>query len=540
MIHFRALQGHSGRNLIDPCGFFKHIYHIGCGFNLHSIINSGLILGGQNSSKRQTAFFLPVDPRDKSHKDPDEIDLNVPRHAQYLHNAWKRHQDAVYWVDIDLAIQKGLTFYQTRSNAIILQETLPAYCIPKVVRLKTGQVLHEKVSISPRLPPKISLKHEWTRELGSKVARQPEGEVARQPEGEVGRQAKSFQSSQPNPNPDHDRTGKPVVCPQRGALHSQETETRSFREEAVRYDRTVKLVVRRDENHERPTVVCSEQAFHPRFSREGQNLIFGDETNHDRTEKLVVCRDANHERSMLNEVDIDFRIPGLPYSVVKQSENSRVRELVKKIENHPHRQALQHDLQQNNAYNPLSAKSEQMIKDMGNVELFELCETIPKVQCKECLLYWSQGIVYCSCGQLLKESEAINVHWTFTRFKIMSLRRGRHHGHRYGKTTEQRDYHIAHNLRKRCIKRHVHGIFDRFVDDPDFRASQLEHDRTEEVCIKMDELEQKSFRHHMTQAEYFRYKRNWWISLNNDRTSGRLKNRSDFNEALSTLNSANC
>ena len=114
----------------------------------------------QNSSKRQTVFFLLVDPRDKSHKDPDEIDLNVPRHAHYVHKAWKRHQDAVYWVDIDLAIQKGLKFYQTQSNAIILQETLPAYCIPKVVRLKTGEVLYEKVSISPRLPPKISLKHE--------------------------------------------------------------------------------------------------------------------------------------------------------------------------------------------------------------------------------------------------------------------------------------------------------------------------------------------------------------------------------------------
>ena len=67
---------------------------------------------------------------DKSHKDPDEIDLNVPRRAQYLHNAWKRHQDAVYWVDIDLAIREGFRFYQTRSNAIILQRTLPD-CIPE-------------------------------------------------------------------------------------------------------------------------------------------------------------------------------------------------------------------------------------------------------------------------------------------------------------------------------------------------------------------------------------------------------------------------
>ena len=63
---------------------------------------------------------------------------------------------------------------------IILQRTLPAYCIPKVVRLKTGEVSYEKAYMSPRPPPKISLRHDWTKELGSKVDRQPEGEVARQ------------------------------------------------------------------------------------------------------------------------------------------------------------------------------------------------------------------------------------------------------------------------------------------------------------------------------------------------------------------------
>ena len=126
--------------------------------------------------------------------------MNVPRRAQYLHNAWKKHQDAVYWVDVNLAIRKGLTFYQTRSNAIILQGILPAYCIPKVVRLKTGEVLYEKAYMSPRPPPKISLRHDWTKELGSKVARQPEGEVARQ--------AKFFQPTQPIPSPNCDRSGQ--------------------------------------------------------------------------------------------------------------------------------------------------------------------------------------------------------------------------------------------------------------------------------------------------------------------------------------------
>ena len=105
-------------------------------------------------------FFLLVDPRDKSHKDLDVIDLSVPRHAQYLHKAWKRNQDAVCWVDINLVVKKGLTFYQTRSNAIILHETLSAKSIPKVVRMETGEVTYEKVYMSLRPPPKISLKHD--------------------------------------------------------------------------------------------------------------------------------------------------------------------------------------------------------------------------------------------------------------------------------------------------------------------------------------------------------------------------------------------
>ena len=185
-------------------------------------------------SKRQTVFFLLVDPMYKNHKDPDVIDLSVPPRAQYVHKALKRRQDAENWVDINLVIEKGLKFHQTRSNAIILHETLPAFCIPKVVRMQTGEVMYEKVYASPRPPPKISLKHDWMKDLGSEVARQPEGEVARQ--------ANSSQSSRPNPNPDHDRTGKLVVCPQRGAHRSQEIETRSFREEAVKHDRTGNLL----------------------------------------------------------------------------------------------------------------------------------------------------------------------------------------------------------------------------------------------------------------------------------------------------------
>ena len=129
-----------------------------------------------------------------------------------MHSAWKRHQDAEFWVDVNLAIREGLTFYQTRSNAIILQRTLPAYCIPKVERLKTGEVLYERPYLSPRPPPKISLRHDlnWSKgkDQGSTVEQQPVGKLVQQSFGEVQR-VKLSKATESKPKPICDRSRKP-------------------------------------------------------------------------------------------------------------------------------------------------------------------------------------------------------------------------------------------------------------------------------------------------------------------------------------------
>ena len=156
---------------------------------------------------------------------------------------------------------------------------------------------------------------------------------------------------------------------------------------------------------------------------------------------------------------------------------------------------------------------------MGNVELFELCDTIPKVQCsdcllcwnqgviyctcghllveseftlhqkfrmdtgrtktqcKECLLYWRQGIVCCTCGHLLKESEASQHfhHWRLDAFSIQNyvIKKERPRGARHGKTEAQKEHFIAHNARRRCLKKKIEGIHDRFQRDSTYRDSQL-------------------------------------------------------------------
>ena len=308
------------------------------------------------------------------------IDSNVPRHAQYLYNAWKRHQDAVYWVDIDLAIRKGLTFYQTPSNAIILQETLPAYCIPKVVRMKTGEVLYEKVCMSPRPPPKISLKHEWKRELGSDHAQR----------AEAGQLSRSSQSNQPILNPIRERTGRSVikddvsiVQDERKTSRSQEIDVNSFHEELVSSERTGRPVIetsviqahlsddRQDPNvekaHERTRRLVSvtntenmPDSSQTRSAHESETFNVGDETLRKTTERSRADHDdSSYEQTKLNEVNMGFRIPGLPHSVVKHAQSTSVRELIQKIENHPDRHALQQDLRQNQPYNPFTPESKE-------------------------------------------------------------------------------------------------------------------------------------------------------------------------------------
>ena len=333
-------------------GIFHHIYHIGCAFNLHSIINNGLILGGQDSSRRQT----------------------VPRRAKYVHSAWKKHQDAVFWVDINLAIKEGLTFYQT-SNAIILQGTLPACCIPKVVRLKTGEVLYEKSYLSLRPPPKISLRHDhdWTRgndELGSTVEQQPVGKLVQQSFGEV-QHVKFSKPTQPKPKPICDRSGKPedtehVFVVKGETSRSHEIDEKGLHEELGSSDRSGK-----------PERLSEDIRVKHAHDGTGQPVEQSSSSTHTVKEQFVpeencdiVSFNTDDEfNRAIDEENIDFNIPGVPHSTVQRSHGVNVRNLIQKIENHPQRQALQSDLQQHRQSNPFSKESKDKIREAGNIEL---------------------------------------------------------------------------------------------------------------------------------------------------------------------------
>ena len=259
--------------------------------------------------------------------------------------------DTVYWVDIQLAQRVGLKIYQTRCNAIILYDTLSAYCISKVVVMESGEIMYEKVYASLRPPPKIPFQDNWMKELGSEVAGDGKGS----------------QQTQPKPKTQLSRTERLVSEQPPGLLTEEIGKDVFFGCESTnsRMGRLVKSCV--------PVSV---------------ERVDGDKDTDENVDadQVRTVRPVESERSIdlftqREEIDIDFRVSGIAtHAVVKQAENFRVRELVKKIESHPHREALQADLQQNNVYSPCSDNTKAMIREMGNVELFALCETIPKVQ----------------------------------------------------------------------------------------------------------------------------------------------------------------
>ena len=128
ILHLRILQGHSGRNPIDPTrqdnvlipnDFFKYIYHMRCAINLHSIVNL---------SNRETVFFTSVDPMNKEYKDPDVINLDAPRLAWYKQKVWKKQQTLCNGLTSNLFKRKDLSSikhdrtqssFTTRSQLIV-------------------------------------------------------------------------------------------------------------------------------------------------------------------------------------------------------------------------------------------------------------------------------------------------------------------------------------------------------------------------------------------------------------------------------------
>ena len=174
--------------------------------------------------------------------------------------------------------------------------------------------------------------------------------------------SRSVQSSQPIQNPSRDRSGQPVARTDRSGQpvvgtdtrtvqdgrktsRSQEIGVNSFHEETVSSDRSGQSVVETrktqtrssDDSKSLNVELAHDRSGQPavetntenapdgcqtRSCHESMRLNVEDETLRERSgQPVVIHDDSSHEQTMLNEVNMDFRIPGLPHSVVKHAQS---------------------------------------------------------------------------------------------------------------------------------------------------------------------------------------------------------------------------
>ena len=181
-----------------------------------------------------------------------------------------------------------------------------------------------------------------------------------------------------------------------------------------------------------------------------------------------------------------------------------------------------------------------MIHEVGNVELCELVDMEPKAQCKACLSYWDVGIVYCTCGHFLRNGTEENkkfVKYTMDLLSIPSyyIKKGRPHGHRYGKkpgitSTSSR------TRSRRNARRRISWVSTTGSSATRNSARICLTSVALKKCREMDKLANEDHTHHITPHEIRVYRNNWWIRSNivsSDTMS--VRHRPDFKQALSTL-----
>ena len=168
--------------------------------------------------------------------------------------------------------RKVCLFYQTRSHAVVLYNTLPAACIEKAVCMKTQDELYQKVRLTPRVP-RVVLKS--------------------------------------------------------NSQHGQQD----------------------------PQIQDARSSWEP----SSDSKSYGETCNN----------------------TVDYRVSGVHLSAVEQQDSTRenkVKKLIEKFENHKHKESFLQDLSQAQKINKFSKESQDLLADMNNSEIFELCENSSKQQ----------------------------------------------------------------------------------------------------------------------------------------------------------------
>ena len=170
---------------------------------------------------------------------------------------------------------------------------------------------------------------------------------------------------------------------------------------------------------------------------------------------------------------------------------------------------------------------------MGDVELVELCETIPMYKVLTVFFIGIKELctAFADNAWLTANPEESSTNYDLDALSIPNyvIKKGPNHCARHGKTKEQTEYHMVWNAWKRCCKKvdsqgeHFTGIHDRFLRYPVYRESQLAIGWTEQKCKEWDELAKEDHTYRLTPEDKKGYQGQWYLTLNKAGKNGLVK-----------------
>ena len=104
---------------------------------------------------------------------------------------------------------------------------------------------------------------------------------------------------------------------------------------------------------------------------------------------------------------VDPSIQGIPQDAVHKDQGrmTQIEELVDKLRIEYQTESIIADLGKKGKSNKLSDESRRTLQKIGNIELYELGEMSKTTQCRACLKYAPEGLIYCPCGVCLMPSQ---------------------------------------------------------------------------------------------------------------------------------------
>ena len=150
LLKIRAIQGHAGGDLIEP----ELMGHVALSLSWKQfLLHRGCWQGSlqvKRKAERGERLYSSL------HWTPGEVRLKKNSKV----TCRNREEDAVYWIHLAKTQEKGFTFWQTESHAIVAYETVPLDCIERVPCQKGETTFFQRLS-TPRPAPRITLKKSW-------------------------------------------------------------------------------------------------------------------------------------------------------------------------------------------------------------------------------------------------------------------------------------------------------------------------------------------------------------------------------------------